>query len=324
MITNMVSRFNLISQLTLACSVAFAHNSPAQNIAPIPMIEPAAAISNEAALGEKLFHSPKLSKGNQISCASCHNLAEGGDDGLPTSVGVDGRVGTINAPTVLNSSLNPYQFWDGRVDTLEDQVSEPIHNPLEMDSNWDDVIAKLAADQEFAALFNNTYQDGITSKNIITAIAAFERTLLTLDSPFDQYLKGDLTAIDASAQRGYNTFKAMGCASCHQGTNMGGNLFQYFGVVADYFEDRGNIQTSDYGRYNVTGNEDDRFKFKVPSLRNVARTAPYFHDGSATTLKQAITIMARYQLGRPLSVTQVSDIEAFLTSLNGDLPRKLQ
>jgi cytochrome c peroxidase len=318
----MVSRFNLICPLTLACSVAFAHNSHAQNIAPIPMIEPAAAISNEAALGEKLLHSLKLSKGNQISCASCHNLAEGGDDGLPTSVGVDGRVGTINAPTVLNSRLNPYQFWDGRVDTLEDQSSEPIHSPLEMDSNWGEVIAKLAADQEFAALFHKTYQDGITSKNIITAIAAFDRTLLTLDSPFDLYLKGDLTAIDASAQRGYNTFKAMGCASCHQGTNMGGNLFQYFGVVADYFEDRGNIQTSDYGRYNVTGNEDERFKFKVPNLRNVARTAPYFHDGSATTLKQAITIMARYQIGRPLSETQVSDREAFLTALNGDLPRK--
>lgn len=310
----------LVVTIIVAAGISFDY-ALAEPVVPIPTLDPGAAGSVEVALGEKLFHSPKLSKGNQISCASCHNLTEGGDDGRAASVGVDGKVGTINAPTVFNSSLNLYQFWDGRAFSLEDQVEGPIHNSLEMDSSWDEAIDKLAADDEFQTLFNRAYSDGINAKNIAKAIATFERQLLTPNSSFDLYLKGEETALSDSAVQGYQLFKSLGCVSCHQGVNLGGNLFQYFGVVNDYFEGRENVQSSDYGRFNVTHRESDRFKFRVPSLRNVALTAPYFHDGSAATLKKAIEVMALYQLGRNLSDGQLHKLEEFLISLNGDIPR---
>jgi cytochrome c peroxidase len=229
------------------------------------------------------------------------------------------RIGSINAPGVYNAALNFAQFWDGRARTLEEQVDGPVTNPLEMGSRWEDVTAKLERDPATAAEFRAAFSDGVTPSNVRTAIADFERTLLTRDSPFDRFLAGDRAALGAEARAGYETFKSVGCTSCHQGANVGGNMFQRFGVLGDYFADRGNIGEADYGRFNVTKNEADRFVFRVPSLRNVEHTAPYFHDGSAETLEQAVQVMARYQLGRRLKDEQLRAIVAFLKSLSGDM-----
>ncbi|THF66285.1 cytochrome-c peroxidase [Pseudothauera nasutitermitis] len=269
------------------------------------------------ALGERLFNERMLSRDGSISCASCHPLERGGADGLAHSPGVDNALGEINTPTVFNTVYNFAQFWDGRALTLEDQVAGPIHNPLEMDSNWDEVIARLNADAGYRASFARLYPRGITAETISDAIAAFERTLTTPDARFDQYLRGDHGILSPEEKQGYVLFKNLGCTSCHQGVNVGGNLFQRFGVMGDYFADRGSITRADLGRYNVTGEEHDRHVFKVPSLRNVALTAPYFHDGSVERLESAVEIMARYQLGRQLSNEDIQLVVAFLRTLTG-------
>jgi cytochrome c peroxidase len=277
--------------------------------------------STLVALGRTLFGDKRLSSDDTIACSSCHDLANGGDDGQRLSRGVQGRMGQINAPTVFNAALNFALFWDGRAKTLEEQINGPVTNPLEMNSTWDDVVIKLRGDASYVRLFRQAFEDGPTAQHVREAIAAFERTLLTPDSQFDRWLVGDSAAMTADQKEGYETFKSMGCIACHQGVNVGGNMFQRFGVLGDYFKDRGNISTADYGRFNVTHNEADRHVFRVPSLRNVERTAPYFHDGSAQTLRQAIAVMAKYQLGRSLSDHQVEVIEAFLRSLSGPVPQ---
>ena len=285
---------------------------PLGALPPVPKLDPRAV-----ALGRKLFDDKRLSADDTVACASCHDLAHGGVDGLPRSRGVGGKLGTVNAPTVYNAALNFALFWDGRAKTLEEQAAGPVANPLEMNESWDTLVAKLKADAEYPALFAQVFKDGVTADNVRSAIATFERTLLTPDSPFDRWIRGDAQALGAEAQEGYQTFKSVGCVACHQGANVGGNMFQRFGVMGDYFRDRGGVTEADYGRFNVTHDETDRFVFRVPSLRNVERTAPYFHDGSAKTLRQAIGVMAKYQLGRPLSDHQTTVIEAFLQSLSG-------
>jgi cytochrome c peroxidase len=268
-------------------------------------------------LGRKLFHEKRLSSDGSVACSTCHDLERGGDDGRRTSVGVQGRVGGVNAPTVYNASLNFAQFWDGRAATLEEQAKGPLTNPLEMNTKLPDVVKKLAADPEYAAAFREAFPDGVTEDNVARAIAAFERTLLSTQSPFDRWLQGDAGALGTAELTGYELFKSVGCIACHQGRNVGGNMFQRFGVLSDYFKDKGKLTEADYGRFNVTKNEADRFVFRVPSLRNVEHTAPYFHDGSAETLEQAVQVMAKYQLGRELGGTEVSSIVAFLRSLSG-------
>jgi cytochrome c peroxidase len=268
-------------------------------------------------LGRKLFHDKRLSSDGSVACSTCHDLERGGDDGRRTSVGVQGREGLVNAPTVYNASLNFAQFWDGRATTLEDQAKGPLTNPLEMNSKLPDVVNKLAADPEYAASFREAFTDGITEENVTRAIAAFERTLLSTQSPFDRYLQGDAGALGTAELTGYELFKSVGCIACHQGRNVGGNMYQRFGVLNDYFKDKGKLTEADYGRFNVTKNEADRFVFRVPSLRNVEHTAPYFHDGSADTLERAVQVMAKYQLGRELGGSEVSSIVAFLRSLSG-------
>lgn len=286
-------------------------------------IEPLEPAHNEnpakVELGERLFHDARLSKDNTVSCASCHNVLEGGDDGRQFSVGIDGRIGSINAPTVYNLGSNVGYFWDGRAESLDDQISGPIHNPTEMASNWIEIVEKLKRDNSISVAFQNIYPEGLTAKNIRDAIVAYELALVTVNSPVDQYLRGDLDAISDEALRGFKLFNSMGCSSCHQGKNLGGNMYQVFGITGDYFADRGNVTKSDFGRFNITGKETDRYKFKVPTLRNVAETAPYFHDGSTTTLEEAIVVMARYQLGRPIDDTQVNQIRSFLESLTGEI-----
>lgn len=285
-----------------------------------PLPAPPSLDSRLVALGQRLFSDKRLSSNDTVACASCHDLENGGDDGRPRSKGVEGRVGAVNAPTVLNASLNFVLFWDGRAKTLEEQINGPVTHPAEMNATWPAVVAKLGRDAHYPAAFRALFDDGITEENIRAAIAAFERTLLTRGSPFDRWLEGDAQALSEPQKAGYELFKSVGCIACHQGRNVGGNMFQRFGVLGDYFNERGNVTKADYGRFNVTGNELDRFVFRVPSLRNVERTAPYFHDGTAETLTQAVQVMARYQLGRKLTDEQVASLVAFLTSLTGSVP----
>lgn len=288
-------------------------------IVPIPIENNLDA--RKVSLGQKLFHEKLLSHDNSISCAGCHDLNKGGTDNAVNSVGINGQVGAINSPTVLNACYNFKQFWDGRAESLEEQVDGPTHAGKEMGSNWPEIIGKLSAVAEYQASFAALYKDGVQSKNIKDAIATFERSLSTPNSRFDQFLNGKKEALTQEEIDGYQLFKNYGCISCHQGVNIGGNLFQKFGVMGNYFEDRGHITAADFGRYNVTKNAGDKFVFKVPSLRNIALTAPYFHDGSAQTLDQAVQVMGRYQLGRVLTDKEVSQIVKFLNTLTGEQKR---
>ncbi|MBX2802664.1 MAG: cytochrome-c peroxidase [Myxococcales bacterium] len=271
-------------------------------------------------LGALLFHDRRLSADDSLSCASCHEIAAGGDDGKPRSVGIGGQLGGINAPTVLNSALNIAQFWDGRAKTLEEQIDGPLTATNELGSTWPDVLGKLSKDVALVGRFDAVFVDGMTATNVRRAIATFERSLVTVDSPFDRWLRGDEGALPADALRGYELFKEHGCISCHQGRNVGGNMYQTFGVMGDYFADRGDLTDADLGRFAVTGRPEDKHRFRVPPLRNVALTAPYFHDGSAATLPDAVRVMARYQLGRRVADEDVTYIVAFLRSLTGELP----
>jgi cytochrome c peroxidase len=296
-----------------------AGTAAAQADEPIKPIPPIAGIdARKAALGDRLFHDKRLSKDNTLACASCHDLATGGVDRQVSSTGINGAKGPINAPTVFNSALNFRQFWDGRAASLEEQAAGPVHNPLEMGSNWTEVLGKLSQDTELVAQMRAAYPDGLQPKNIQDAIATFERTLNTPNARFDKYLRGDKSAISADELRGYQLFKNYGCVACHQGVNVGGNMFQSFGVMGDYFAKRGKVGAADLGRYNVTKNEADKHVFKVPSLRNIALTAPYFHDGSAASLPEAVDVMFRFQLGRPASPQDKELIVKFLHTLTGE------
>jgi cytochrome c peroxidase len=284
---------------------------------PIPQADP---MGPRSELGRKLFFDRRLSRDGTVGCGSCHDLfAAGGADELALSVGVGGKKGLVNSLTVLNALFNDAFFWDGRATSLEHQVGFPLTDPNEMGSTWVDALATIRADPDYVAAFAALYGDGITEENVRKAIASYERTLAT-PSRFDAWLEGDGAAITAEERRGYEIFKSIGCVACHQGRNVGGNMFQRFGVMGDYFADRGKVAPSDYGRYNVTKKDDDKFVFRVPSLRNVAKTAPYFHDGSAPTLPDAIRTMARYQLGRPLPDGDVALIAGFLATLTGTVP----
>jgi cytochrome c peroxidase len=289
-------------------------------IKPIPL--EVSVDAPKAALGRALFHEPKLSHDNTVSCASCHDLRKGGTDQRSHSLGINQFEGTINAPTVFNSGGNFKQFWDGRAATLEAQIDGPILSPKEMGSTWDEVLGKLRATPAYVTAFKNVYPDGIQPQNIRNAIAEFERSLITPKSRFDQFLRGADSALTDDEKEGYRKFKSYGCTSCHQGVNIGGNMFETLGTMADYFADRGNITNADNGRFNVTGREEDRYVFKVPSLRNIALTGPYFHDGSVATLEKAVAVMGRYQLGQRLSPQDVEQIVKFLKSLTGEYEGK--
>lgn len=285
---------------------------------PIKIIKKATNLDKEKiALGRMLFMDKRLSKGNSLSCESCHLLKQGGDDNRPVSTGINGRKGNINSPTVYNSALSFRQFWDGRAATLEQQALGPVQNPVEMGELWPDVIVKLLADTSFSERFQKKYPAGLNAKNITNAIAEFERSLMTINAPFDRYLNGDFSAISQEAEEGYLLFKDYGCISCHQGAAVGGNMYQVFGVVNNYFKKRGNMTDADYGRFNLTANKLDMHSFKVPSLRMVAHTAPYFHDGSVKTLRGAVDVMFEFQLGREAPDEDKDKIVSFLKTLAG-------
>jgi len=302
-------------------AVVVAYTPPAteQPITPIP--DALAFDPRKAELGRRLFHDKRLSRDDSVACASCHDLKLAGVDGVPVAVGIGGQNGTVNSPTVLNSAFNFRQFWDGRAATLEEQAEGPVHNPIEMASSWSEVIGKLSRDAGYVRDFRAVWPDGIQAAHIQSAIAEFERSLVTPDSPFDRYLKGEVQALGAEARKGWDLFRNLGCIACHQGVNVGGNMYANLGVMGDFFAERGKpLVKSDLGRFNVTGRAEDKHMFKVPSLRNIARTAPYFHDGSLETLDKAVDTMARYQLGVELSAADRKALVAFLQSLNGRLP----
>ncbi|MCA1910000.1 MAG: cytochrome-c peroxidase [Magnetospirillum sp.] len=297
---------------SVTASVAFAAADE-----PIQPIQPA-KVANAAMveLGKKLYFDPRLSKSGFISCNSCHNLSMGGTDNLKTSIGHNWQKGPINAPTVLNSSLNLAQFWDGRALTLQDQAGGPIANPGEMASTHTLALSVLQSIPAYVAEYKKVFNsDKITVDGVTKAIAAFEETLVTPNSRFDKWLKGDKKALTADELAGYELFKDSGCTACHNGSAAGGNTYQKMGVVEPY-----KSTSPAEGRVAVTKDEADRFYFKVPTLRNVELTYPYFHDGEATTLTQAVDVMGRIQLGKSFTKEENAKIVAFLKSLTGDQP----
>ncbi|XOF32167.1 MAG: cytochrome-c peroxidase [Candidatus Electrothrix sp. YB6] len=298
-----------VSVLAAAGSTTAAE--PIEPIAPVKEINLA-----KAELGKKLFFDPRMSKSGFISCNSCHNLSMGGTDNLKTSIGHNWQKGPINAPTVLNSSLNFVQFWDGRAETLKDQAGGPIANPGEMAFTHDLAIGVLESIPTYVTEFKQVFgTDKVEIDQVTGAIAEFEKTLVTPNSRFDQWLLGDKDALTEEELTGYKLFQDSGCISCHYGTAMGGSSFQKMGVMEEY-----EAKSPAEGRKAVTGKDEDRFSFKVPTLRNVELTYPYFHDGEAETLTEAVDIMGRLQLGAKFTDEQNAQIVAFLKTLTGEQP----
>ncbi len=304
-----------VSSAVIAVAILTAGQAMAAE--PIEPIRPVQTVNlAQVELGKKLYFDPRLSKSGFISCNSCHNLSMGGTDNLTTSIGHNWQRGPINAPTVLNSSMNVAQFWDGRAADLKAQAGGPIANPKEMAFNHTLAIDVLESIPGYVHDFKLVFgSDKIDIDMVTTAIAEFEKTLVTPNSRFDQWLLGDANALTADEQAGYKLFKESGCVGCHNGAAVGGNSFQKMGVIEPY-------QTSNpaEGVFGVTGKDADRFRFKVPTLRNVALTYPYFHDGGAATLSEAVETMGRLQLGKTFTPEQNALIVAFLKSLTGDQP----
>lgn len=301
----------LISVLAVACATSAWAEEPISPIA-APVVKSPALVE----LGKKLYFDPRLSKSGFISCNSCHNLSMGGTDNLKTSIGHSWNEGPINAPTVLNSSMNLAQFWDGRAKDLQAQAGGPIANPGEMASSHVLAVEVLQSIPGYTADFKKAFAtDKVTIEEVTKAIAAFEETLVTPNSRFDKWLKGNKTALNKQEQEGYALFKDSGCTACHNGVAVGGNSFQKMGVVEPY-----KASSPAEGRVAVTREEADRFTFKVPTLRNVELTYPYFHDGAANTLKEAVETMGRIQLGKTFTDEENAKIVAFLKTLTGDQP----
>ncbi len=286
-------------------------DEPIQPIAPVATINPAMM-----ELGKKLFFDPRLSKSGFISCNSCHNLSLGGTDNIKTSIGHQWHQGPINAPTVLNSSLMLAQFWDGRAKDLKEQAGGPIENPGEMASTHSLAVEVLQSIPGYVTEYKQVFgHDKIDMDGVTSAIAEFEKILVTPNSRFDQWLMGDKDAISKVELAGYKLFKDSGCVGCHNGPAVGGNSYQKMGLVEPY-----KTTNKAQGRVAVTGKESDRFVFKVPTLRNVELTYPYFHDGGAATLKEAVDTMGRVQLGKQFKDSEKNKIVAFLKTLTGDQP----
>ncbi len=299
-----------------ASSTVFAWNiaSAAEPVQPIQAHKPKNPAMVE--LGKKLYFDPRLSMSGFISCNSCHNLSRGGTDNLQTSIGHNWQQGPINAPTVLNSSLSLAQFWDGRAPDLKAQAGGPIANPGEMAFTHELAVDVLNSIPAYKAEFKKVFGKDKANIDMVTdAIAAFEETLVTPDSRFDKWLKGDKKALTKQEKAGYDLFKNSGCTACHYGPALGGLSFQKMGLVKEY-----DTKNKSQGVAGLTGKDADRMKFKVPTLRNVEMTYPYFHDGAVWTLEEAVDIMGRLQLGRTYSKEEIAQIVAFLKTLTGKQP----
>jgi cytochrome c peroxidase len=280
--------------------------------------------SAKVALGFDLYNDVRLSANNTISCASCHDFEKGGTDQLPVSIGIFNQEGPINSPTVFNAPFNIAQFWDGRAADLQEQAGFPPLDMKEMgNKSFDEIIERLSGDVELKARFDELYAEGITKNSITDAIAEFEKTLITPNSAFDMYLKGDKNAINEDQKMGYEAFKRVGCTTCHVGEAMGGQSFEYVGLFADYYKDRGTeITSADHGRAKFTNKEEDMYYQKVPVLRNIAITQPYMHDASSKTLMEAVEMMNKYQIKDKLNSDEIMNIVDFLNALNGEYNRK--
>lgn len=302
---------SLLSLSVVAISANVRANEPIQPIKPVKPENPALV-----ELGKKLFFDPRLSKSGFISCNSCHNLSMGGTDNLPTSIGHAWQQGPISAPTVLNSSMNLAQFWDGRAKDLKEQAGGPIANPGEMASNHTLAVKVLDSIPQYKAEFKKAFgSDKVDIDRVTTAIAAFEETLVTPGSRFDQWLEGNKKALSKQELDGYKLFKSAGCSGCHNGPAVGGALYQKFGVHNAY-----KTSSKAEGRIAVTGKQSDKNVFKVPTLRNIELTYPYFHDGGVATLEEAVKTMGVTQLNRNFSKNEIANIVAFLKTLTGKQP----
>jgi len=288
------------------------------DIEPITPILRAEVDVAKGELGRKLFHDPRLSHTNTLACASCHRLERGGADGRSRPLGADERPLDFNSPSIFNAVLNYRLNWRANFRTLEGQNEAVLLDRRLMNTTWEQLLARLRADQDYVRAFTALYGNGPGRADVLDALVTFQRSLVTLDARFDRYLNGQRDAISSEEERGYQLFKSYGCIACHQGVNVGGNLLQKFGIFYDPYALRGTrVTDADLGRFTITGIESDRLVFRVPSLRNVAVTAPYFHDGSAASLPEAVTIMARVQLGRDLPDADIDLITKFLGTLTG-------
>lgn len=282
----------------------------------------------KAALGKVLYNDTRLSADGTVSCATCHNLDMGGVDNKRYSEGIGGQLGGVNAPTVYNACFNFVQFWDGRAATLAEQAGGPPLNPVEMGcSSFDEIVARLSDDKAFAKDFTAVYPEGLSQATITDAIAEYEKTLVTPNSAFDRYLRGEKDAMTAEQVEGYALFKEYNCATCHAGVNMGGLTYELMGQRDNYFEDReltlkSGLTDGDNGRWAQTKVERDRYRFKTPTLRNVALTWPYYHDGSVNTLDEAVKKMAKFQVGREMSDDECGKVVSYIGALTGQFDGK--
>lgn len=286
-------------------------------ISPIPLANDEDPLRVD--LGRRLFSDVNLSQNNIFSCASCHPLNGVGIDKRARAIGADGKTLLRNTPTIFNLRFNLYLNWDGAHETLQRHTEAVLRNPALMNSKAEDLVAKLSEMPIYYGDFKTAYPQGLDKTSLIDAIVTYERSLTTPNARFDRYLRGDLKAITADELRGYQLFKSNGCIACHQGTNVGGNLLQRFGVFASPQSLGTEGDGTDFGRFRVSKDPNDKGVFRVPSLRNVAVTAPYFHDGRTKTLEEAIWVMARAQLGRTLNGDEIRLIAAFLGTLTGEL-----
>jgi len=271
----------------------------------------------KVALGRMLYYEPRLSKNHDLSCNTCHLLAEYGVDHEPVSDGHRGQTGTRNSPTVYNAAGHVAQFWDGRAPTIEEQAKGPVLNPVEMAMPSEKVVvAVLKSMPEYVAAFRKSFpgaKEPVTYDNVAKAIGAFERKLVT-PARWDKFLKGDQAALTDAEKAGFNQFVEVGCAMCHLGAYVGANTFQKLGLVKPW------THTKDLGRYTVSKQEADKMVFKVPSLRNIDKTAPYYHDGSVKTLEEAVRLMAEHQNGRQVSKAEIASMVIWLKTLTGPIP----
>ncbi|RWQ60230.1 MAG: c-type cytochrome [Mesorhizobium sp.] len=316
-------RAGLLVPLCLAAAAPFALalvNQPAP-----PIVEPIAPITGagssdqaKIALGESLFNDVRLSHSDVIACSGCHRLDLSGDDGRARSTAADGGQLDFNAPTVFSAALNFRLNWRGNFRTVEEQNEAVLLDDRLMNTSWEELLPKLRSDSDYSRRFVTLYGAAPDRTDVLDALAIFQRSLITPNARFDRHLKGERDAITADEEHGYQLFKAYGCIACHQGANVGGNLFQKFGIFRNPFAGQQNVTQADLGRFAITGVESDRHVFRVPSLRNVAVTAPYFHDGRTASLADAVKIMARSQLGRELDQRDADLIVKFLATLTGE------
>ncbi len=315
----------------LGPTIAYAQWEALPESAPAPADNP--TTPEKVELGKMLFFDPRLSSNGTVSCFSCHNVMEGGDDHRPTSIGVHGQAGGRNSPTVWNAAFLSAQFWDGRAATLEDQAKGPPANPIEMGmSSLDATLERIIKIPGYKVFFDRAFEDDgdITMDNAAKAIAAYERTLITPNSPYDHYVKGDENALSEQQVRGMEAFASTGCSACHSEPNFAGpnlpvgqGFFQKFPVYTDNTYVSSYRLMEDIGRMQVTGAEADKNLWRVQTLRNLVYTAPYMHNGSVKSLEDAVRVMAKTQLNKDLEDQTVADITAFLESLTGEFPEQI-